>query len=118
MCLTIKDNQPSLRRQVVCQFAGKRHIPFVATDHEKRPGRDTIWMLRAKEAPPHIQEKRPGSAWTGEVIADTTTRTSETGGRAPPGGRSPAPPPRTPPTGGPAPRFSFLLPIRRRGVVR
>lgn len=74
MCLTIKDNQPTLRRQVVCQFEGKRHIPFVATDHEKRHGRDTIWTLRAKEAPHHIKENWQGSAWIVEVIADTTTR--------------------------------------------
>ena len=74
MCLTIKDNQRTLRRQVSCQFEGKRHIPFVATDHEKRHGRDTIWTLRAKEAPHHIKENWPGSAWIVEVIADTTTR--------------------------------------------
>jgi predicted transposase YbfD/YdcC len=67
--------QPThLRRQVACQFDGKRHIPFLATDHEKRHGHDTIWTLRAKEAPHHIKEKWPGSAWIVEVIADTTTR--------------------------------------------
>lgn len=74
MCLTIKDNQRTLRRQVACQFEGKRHIPFVATDHEKRHGRTTIWTLRAKEAPHHIKDNWPGSAWIVEVIADTTTR--------------------------------------------
>ncbi len=63
MCLTIKDNQPTLRRQVACQFEGKRRIPFVATDHEKHHGCDTIWTLRAKEAPHHIKENWQGSAW-------------------------------------------------------
>jgi hypothetical protein len=42
VCLTIKDNQRTLRRQVAFQFDGKRCIPFVATDHEKRHGRDTL----------------------------------------------------------------------------
>ena len=56
------------------QFDGKQCIPFVAMDHEKRHGRDTIWTLRAKEAPHHIKENWQGSAWIVEVIADTTTR--------------------------------------------
>jgi hypothetical protein len=77
VCLTMKNNQRTLRRQVACQFEGKRHIPFVAKDHEKRHGRDTIWTLRAKEAPDHIKENWPGGAWIVEVnavSADTTTR--------------------------------------------
>jgi hypothetical protein len=64
---------------VACQFEEKRHIPFVATDHEKRHGRDTIWTLRAKEAPDHIKENWPGSAWIVEVIAYTTTRRGKRG---------------------------------------
>jgi hypothetical protein len=44
----MKSNQKTLYRQIGCQFQGKRHIPFTATDHEKRPGRDTVWELRAR----------------------------------------------------------------------
>jgi predicted transposase YbfD/YdcC len=62
------------RRQIGCQFQGKRHIPFTATDHEKRHGRDTVWELRAREAPEHIKANWPGSAWIVEVITDTLTR--------------------------------------------
>ena len=40
-------NQPMLHRQISRQFEGKRHIPFTATAHEKRHGRDTRWELRA-----------------------------------------------------------------------
>ena len=84
MCLTIKNNQRTLRRQVVFQFEGKRHIPFVAKDHEKRHGRDTIWTLRAKEAPDHIKENWPGSAWIVEVNADTIHAQRQTGAQAAP----------------------------------
>jgi predicted transposase YbfD/YdcC len=69
--LTVKSNQKTLYRQIGSQFQGKRHIPFVATDHEKRHGRDTLWELSAKEAPGHIKENWPGSAWIVEVITDT-----------------------------------------------
>jgi predicted transposase YbfD/YdcC len=72
--LTVKSNQKTLYRQIGCQFQGKRHIPFVATDHEKRHGRDTAWELRAREAPEHIKANWPGSAWIVEVITDTLTR--------------------------------------------
>jgi len=72
--LRIKNNQRPLRRQVACQFEGKRHIPLVATDHEKRHGPDTIWMLRSKEAPDHIKVNWPGSAWILEVKATTTRK--------------------------------------------
>ena len=37
----------TLHHQIGCQFQGKRHIPFTATDQEKRHGRDTSWELRA-----------------------------------------------------------------------
>ena len=74
MLLTVKSNQKTLYRQIGCQFQGKRHIPFSATDHEKRHGRDTVWELRAKEAPEHIRANWPGSAWIVEVITDTLTR--------------------------------------------
>jgi predicted transposase YbfD/YdcC len=72
--LTVKSNQKTLYRQIGCQFQGKRHIPFTATDHEKRHGRDTVWELQAKEAPEHIKANWPGSAWIVEVITDTLTR--------------------------------------------
>ena len=48
MCLTIKDNQRTLRRKLARQFEGKR-----ASDHLK-----ANW---------------PGSAWIVEVLADTIT---------------------------------------------
>jgi hypothetical protein len=72
--LTVKSNQKTLYRQIGCQFQGKRHIPFTATDHEKHHGRDTVWELQAKEAPEHIKANWPGSAWIVEVITDTLTR--------------------------------------------
>ena len=55
MLLTVKSNQKTLHRQIGSQFQGKRHIPFAASDREKRHGRDTTWKLRAKEAPDHIK---------------------------------------------------------------
>jgi predicted transposase YbfD/YdcC len=68
-------NQSALAcSQIGCQFEGKRKIPFTATDHEKRHGRDTVWELRAKEAPEHIKENWPGSAWIVELITTKTTR--------------------------------------------
>ena len=80
MLLSVKSNQKTLHRQIVCQFEGKRHIPFTATDHEKRHGRQTHWELKAKEAPDHIKENWPGSAWIVEV---TTTTATGKGKRAP-----------------------------------
>ena len=72
--MTVKTNQPTLRRQISSQFEGKRQIPFTATAEEKRHGRDTRWELRAKEAPDHIKEAWPGSAWIVELITTKTTR--------------------------------------------
>jgi hypothetical protein len=72
--LTVKSNQKTLYRQIGCQFQGKRKIPFVASDREKRHGRDTVWDLQAKEAPEHIKANWPGSAWIVEVITGTLTR--------------------------------------------
>jgi hypothetical protein len=54
--LTVKANQKTLHRQILRQFQGKRHIPFVASNHEISHGRDITWTLRAKEAPQHIRE--------------------------------------------------------------
>jgi predicted transposase YbfD/YdcC len=72
--LTVKSNQKTLYRQIGSQFAGKRKIPFVASDREKRHGRDTVWALRAREAPEHIKANWPGSAWIVEVTTDTLSR--------------------------------------------
>jgi predicted transposase YbfD/YdcC len=74
VALTVKTNQPKLRRQISRQFEGKRQIPFTATAEEKRHGRDTHWELRAKEAPDHIKQAWPGSAWIVELITTKTTR--------------------------------------------
>ena len=71
--LTVKSNQKTLHRQIGCQFQGKRHIPCVASDRDKRHGRDTVWNLRAKEAPEPIKANWPGSAWIVEVITGTLT---------------------------------------------
>ena len=71
MLLTVKSNQKTLYRQIGCQYQGKRHIPLVATDHEKLHGRDTLWELQAKEAPEHVKANWPGSAWIVEVITAT-----------------------------------------------
>jgi predicted transposase YbfD/YdcC len=72
----VKANQQTLYRQIGCPFQGKRRIPFTATDHEKKHGRETVWELRAKEAPEHIKANWPGSAWIVEVITDTMTQSS------------------------------------------
>jgi predicted transposase YbfD/YdcC len=72
--LTVKSNQKTLYHQIGCQFQGKRQIPFTATDHEKRHGRDTTWELRATEAPEHIKANWPGSAWIVQMVSTTTTR--------------------------------------------
>ena len=74
LLLTVKSNQKTLHRQIGCQFQGKRHIPLTATDHEKRHGRQTVWALRAREAPDHIKDAWPGSAWIVELITTTTKR--------------------------------------------
>jgi predicted transposase YbfD/YdcC len=74
VALTVKSNQPTLYRQIGHQFEGKRRIPFTATDQEKRHGRDTRREIRAKEAPDHIKEAWPGSAWIVELITTTTKR--------------------------------------------
>ena len=56
-------------RQIQSQFQGKRHIPFLATDHEISHGRDISWTLRAKQAPEHIREAWSGTSLIVEVIA-------------------------------------------------
>jgi predicted transposase YbfD/YdcC len=75
--LTVKSNQKTLYRQIGSQFEGKRHIPFTATDQEEKHGRDTLWELRAKEAPEHIKANWPGCSWIVEMVT-TTTRNSGT----------------------------------------
>ena len=63
----MKANQKTLHRQIRSQFQGKRHIPFVATEHEISHGRDITWALRAKEAPEHIRETWSSTSWIVEV---------------------------------------------------
>ena len=63
----MKANQKTLHRQIRSQLQGKRHIPFVATDHEINHGRDITWTLRAKQAPEHIRETWSGTSWIVEV---------------------------------------------------
>ncbi len=63
----MKANQKILHRQIRSQFQGKRHIPFVATEHEISHGRDITWALRAKEAPEHIRETWSSTSWIVEV---------------------------------------------------
>jgi predicted transposase YbfD/YdcC len=73
LLLTVKSNPKTLYRQIGFQFEGKRKIAFTATDVEKRHGRQTLWELKAKEAPEHIKANWPGSAWIVEVITSSTT---------------------------------------------
>ncbi len=79
VALIVKSNQPTLYRQIGRQFEGKRKIRFTATDQEKRHGRNTRWEIRAKEAPEHIKETWPGSAW---IVELTTTKTTRKGTRS------------------------------------
>jgi hypothetical protein len=65
-------NQETLYRQISDQLLGKRHISFMATDHEIGHGRDIAWNLRAKEAPEHIKANWHGTSWIVEVIAKGT----------------------------------------------
>ena len=74
MLLTVKGNQKTLLRQIQCQFQGKRQIPFTATAQSKKHGRDTLWEMRAKEAPEHIKENWPGVSWIIAMISTTVTR--------------------------------------------
>ena len=59
----MKANQKTLHRLIHSQFQGKRHIPFVATDHEISHGRYITWTRRAKKAPEHINEAWIGTSW-------------------------------------------------------
>jgi predicted transposase YbfD/YdcC len=68
----VKANQKTLHRQIRSQFQGKRHIPFVASDHEVGHGRDITWTLRAKQAPEHISTAWIGTSWIVEVTASGT----------------------------------------------
>lgn len=45
----------------------------MATVQENKHGRDTIWALRAKEAPEHIKENWPGCSWIIELTSTTVT---------------------------------------------
>ena len=68
--MTVKANQKTLHRQLQYQFQGKRHIPFLAMDHEIGHGRNIAWTLRAKQAPEHIREAWIGTSWIVEMTAD------------------------------------------------
>ncbi len=47
-------------------------------DHEKRHGRDTTWILRAREAPAHIKENWPGCSWIVEVVTTVISKGKRT----------------------------------------
>ena len=68
----MKGNQKTLHRQIRSQFQGKRHIPFLARDHEIGHGRNITWALRANQAPEHIREDWVGTSWIMEVTASGT----------------------------------------------
>ena len=72
--MTVKTNQKTLNRQIQSHFQGKRHIPITARAQDDKHGRDTIWVLRAKEAPEHIKENWPGCSWIIELTSTTVTR--------------------------------------------
>ncbi len=69
-------DREGLPEDVACQihshFQGKRHIPFLATDHEIGHGRDITWTLRAKRAPVPIREGWISTSWIVEVTASGT----------------------------------------------
>ena len=65
-------NQKTLHREIRSQFQGKRHITFVAGDHEISHGPDITWRLRAKQAPEHIREAWIGTSWIVEVTSSGT----------------------------------------------
>jgi len=76
--LTVKSNQKTLYRQIGAQFQGKRHIPYTTADQEEKHGRDTLWELRAREAPEHIKENWPGCSWIVKMVTTTTRKGSTT----------------------------------------
>lgn len=78
MLLTVKSNQKTLYRQIGAQFQGKRHIPYTTADQEEKHGRDTLWELRAREAPEHIKENWPGCSWIVEMVTTITRKGSTT----------------------------------------
>jgi predicted transposase YbfD/YdcC len=78
----VKGNQKTLYRQIQSQFQGKRDIPYTATAHDDKHGRDTIWRLQAKEAPEHIKASWPGCSWIIELTSSTTTRRGKRSPRA------------------------------------
>ena len=70
-------SQKTLHRQNQSQFQGKEHIPCAATVQDGKHGRDTIGVLRAKEAPEQIRENWPGCSWIIERSSTTVTRESK-----------------------------------------
>jgi len=64
----VKANQRTLHRQIGEQFLYSRKIPLTAMVSERSHGRDTTWILRAKQAPDFINEAWPGSSWIVELV--------------------------------------------------
>ncbi|APD47288.1 MULTISPECIES: ISAs1 family transposase [Synechococcaceae] len=64
----MKANQRTLHRQIGEQFLYSRKIPLTAMVSERSHGRDTTWILRAKQAPDFINEAWPGSSWIVELV--------------------------------------------------
>ena len=56
----MKANQKTLHRQILSQFQGKRHVPFVATDHEMRPSLTFYWIGK-----PYRSPKKDSSCYNG-----------------------------------------------------
>ena len=75
-------NRKTLHCQIQSQFQGKRHIPYATTAQDDKHGRDTIWVLRAKEAPEQIRENWPGCSWIIELSSTTVTRQGKRAVRA------------------------------------
>ncbi|MCP9928368.1 ISAs1 family transposase [Cyanobium sp. CH-040] len=76
--MTVKGNQRTLHPQIRSQFQGKRKIPFTATNHQKRHGRDTTWIRRAREATVHIKENWSGCSWIVEVVTTVISKGKRT----------------------------------------
>ena len=78
----MKTNQKILHHQIQSQFQAKRHTPYAATAQDGKHGHDTIWVLRAKEAPEQIRENWPGCSWIIELSSTTVTRQGKRAVRA------------------------------------
>jgi hypothetical protein len=72
--VTVKTNQPTLRRQMSSQFEGKRQIPFTATAEETVTGVTSIGDCGPRKRRITSRESWPGSAWIVELITTTIKR--------------------------------------------